>query len=71
MAEGIKNIGNIAAHTYRGQPPEIQRAMAVGAALEMIAAYAASNAVVNLEAELKSLSGYADQIQEALKVKAK
>lgn len=71
MAEGIKNIGNIASHTYRGQSPEIQRAMAVAAALELITVNVeGSHSSGLLEAELKSLGDYADMIQAALKVKA-
>ncbi|UVK96465.1 hypothetical protein [Pseudomonas sp. B21-048] len=45
-----------------------KRAFAVAAALETINAYVASNSGVNLESEMRSLSIYADKIQEALKV---
>jgi hypothetical protein len=70
MAEGIKNIGNIGSHTYRGQPPEVQRAMAVAAALELIALNVdQGHSSGLLEAELNALGAYADQIQEALKTK--
>ena len=49
---------------------EHYRAHAVAAALEVIAGYVASGVPVNLESEMESLSGYADKIQEALKVNA-
>ena len=45
------------------------REAAIGAALELIAARVSSPALVHLEEELANLSKYADQIQEALKVK--
>nr|WP_315436042.1 hypothetical protein [uncultured Pseudomonas sp.] len=48
----------------------IARGHAVAAALETIAAFAASgNTSVDLEKEFSKLSAYADKIQEALKVK--
>jgi|MedtruStandDraft_1076414.scaffolds.fasta_scaffold17339_2 hypothetical protein len=49
--------------------PAVSRPQAVAAALEVIASYSASNSGINLEAEMKRLSSYADLIQEALKVK--
>ncbi|EJH4830412.1 hypothetical protein F3H16_31565 [Pseudomonas aeruginosa] len=48
---------------------EEKRAYAVGIALELVAAKLSSGASTNLEGEVESLSKYADQIQEALKVK--
>ena len=48
---------------------EFARAYAVASALELIAARASSSASVHLSQELDNLSKYADQIQEALKVK--
>lgn len=48
---------------------DLQRAYAVAAALEVIATLAGSGSSVNLESEMKSLSSYADLIQEALKAK--
>ncbi|KAE9640654.1 hypothetical protein EJA70_24470 [Pseudomonas sp. PB103] len=50
-------------------PSEVARAHAVASALELIAARASSSASVHLSQELDNLSKYADQIQEALKVK--
>jgi hypothetical protein len=49
--------------------PEYSRTHAVAAALEVIAASAADGAPINLSYEFEHLSTYADQIQEALKVK--
>lgn len=70
MAEGIKNIGNIVSHTYRTQSADIQRAMAVAAALELIAInVSGAHSGGLLESELNSLGDYADKIQEALKTK--
>ncbi|WP_422419163.1 hypothetical protein [Pseudomonas sp. GZD-222] len=70
MAEGIKNIGNIVSHTYRSQNPEIKRAMAVAAALELIALNAeGANSSSLLANELESLASYADKIQAALESK--
>jgi hypothetical protein len=70
MSEGIKNIGNIASHTYRGQSVESQRAMAVAAALDLIALnVSGAHSGGLLDAELNSLGDYADKIQEALKLK--
>ncbi len=53
----------------RGVNPEIARAHAVASALELIAARVSSSESFHLEQELDNLSKYADQIQEALKVK--
>lgn len=49
--------------------PTYSRTHAVAAALEVIAASAAGGAPINLSYEFEQLSRYADQIQEALKVK--
>lgn len=61
----------ISEHVFKAGPhkssEDIHRAHAVAAALEAIAAYAASNSAVSLEAEMQSLSKYADHIQAALK----
>ena len=48
---------------------ESARAHAVASALELIAARASSSASVHLSEELDNLSKYADQIQDALKLK--
>ncbi|MBD8493844.1 hypothetical protein [Pseudomonas syringae] len=50
-------------------PPEMARAHAVASALELIAARVSSSASAHLDVEMNNLSKYADQIQEALKVK--
>ncbi|MGO4011603.1 hypothetical protein [Pseudomonas sp. ITP1] len=42
-----------------------KRALAVGIALELIAARVSSSASVHLEQEIQNLSTYADQIQAA------
>jgi hypothetical protein len=50
--------------------PAISRPHAVAAALEIIAGLAASGATgINLGYEFEQLSSYADQIEQALKVK--
>ncbi|QDR69237.1 hypothetical protein [Pseudomonas sp. BJP69] len=49
--------------------PESKRSFAVAIAIEVIAAKAASASGADLEAEFKNLSQYADNIQEAMKVK--
>ncbi|QJI29923.1 hypothetical protein HKK55_14810 [Pseudomonas sp. ADAK18] len=49
--------------------PEYSRTHAVAAALEVIAALAAGGTALNLTHQFEHLSKYADQIQEALKVK--
>ncbi|GLX91926.1 hypothetical protein [Pseudomonas sp. TWR3-1-1] len=48
---------------------ESARAHAVASALELIAARVSSSASVHLSQELDNLSKYADQIQDALKLK--
>ncbi|TWR85091.1 hypothetical protein FJD38_22680 [Pseudomonas saxonica] len=57
------------ASTMYGHGETERRTYAVAAALEVITALAASGSSVNLESEMKSLSNYADLIQEALKAK--
>ncbi|WP_248731793.1 hypothetical protein [Pseudomonas sp. MWU13-2517] len=52
-----------------GYNAEDRRAFAVGIALELISAKLSAGASTDLEGELSRLSGYADEIQEALKVK--
>lgn len=67
MSELAKNV---VAASPKKTNDEHYRAYAVAAALEVIAGYVASGVPVNLESEMESLSGYADKIQEALKVNA-
>ena len=70
MADSIKAIGAQGMPSYTNQHADTQRAMAVSAALELIATNLAGSGSSGLmESEMKSLSKYADQIQEALKVK--
>ena len=52
-----------------GLDANVTRAHAVAAALEVIAAKASSADATGLFREFANLSSYADQIQEALKVK--
>jgi hypothetical protein len=69
MSDAIKAIsvnGNLA---YARLQPDTQRAVAVGAALELISNRVLSSASVHLSEELDNLSKYADQIQESLKAK--
>ncbi|MBD9443089.1 hypothetical protein [Pseudomonas sp. PDM04] len=49
--------------------PDAARAHAVAVALELIASKASGGEGLNIPRELDNLSNYADQIQEALKVK--
>lgn len=69
MSENFKNLRR---HSGMSDgTPEAKREAAVAAALTLIQAKA-SNSPANsglLESEMNSLSRYADQIQEALKVK--
>jgi len=69
MSENFKNLRR---HSGMSDgTPDSQREAAVTAALTLIQAKA-SNSPTNgglLESEMNNLSGYADQIQEALKVK--
>ncbi|OPA88717.1 hypothetical protein BFW86_16880 [Pseudomonas fluorescens] len=67
------NIGELvlnASEVY-GHDAADQRAYAVAAALEVIALKAGQSGahVTHLDTEMGRLSGYADKIQEALKVK--
>lgn len=48
---------------------ELSRTNAVAAALEVITAYATSGTPINLSYQFEQLSKYADQIQDALKVR--
>ncbi|WP_048399014.1 hypothetical protein [Pseudomonas weihenstephanensis] len=69
MSDAIKAIsvnGNLA---YARLQPDTQRAIAVGAALELISNRVLSSASVHLSQEMEKLATYADQIQEALKSK--
>lgn len=69
MSENFKNLRKHSG--VRDGSPEEKREAAVTAALTLIQAKVA-NAPTNggaLEGEMNSLSKYADQIQEALKVK--
>ena len=54
---------------YYKTKPEGRRILAVSAALELIARKAAGSTPINLDAELKLLSKYADYIQAATKLK--
>lgn len=67
MSETIRTSITIASDTDYSD--EQRRANSVAAALELIIARASSSAPVHLSNELNALSGYADQIQDALKVK--
>ncbi|MFG0925953.1 hypothetical protein ACF8SB_09710 [Pseudomonas sp. CJQ_8] len=70
MADSIKALGAQGMPAYGNQHPDTQRAMAVAAALELIAINLAGAGSSGLmESEIRSLSEYADQIQEALKTK--
>ncbi|MGB3123575.1 MAG: hypothetical protein WBB95_07195 [Pseudomonas sp.] len=69
MSDAIKAIsvnGNLA---YARLQPDTQRAIAVGAAVELISNRVLSSASVHLSQEMEKLSDYADKIQEALKSK--
>lgn len=67
MSETLRTSVTIAADAdYTG---EQRRANAVAVALEVIIAKAASSEGTSIHRELENLSGYADKIQEALKVK--
>lgn len=70
MSEANKSLNTIGGHSYHAVGPDAQRAIAVSAALELIQTrLSASSASSTLRNELENLSAYADQIQEALKVK--
>jgi len=69
MSELFKNLNRINMSGGAGSPLSTREA-AVAAALEVIAGAVSSGAPINVESEMKSLSSYADLIQEALKVKA-
>lgn len=66
----IALAGNTNAY-YEGATPARKRSIAVAAALELIAARVTSAPAngTQLDQEISRLSTYADQIQEALKVK--
>lgn len=66
MSEAIKSISVIGNLAYAKLQPDTQRAVAVGAALELISNRVLSSASVHLSQELEKLSVYADQIQAAL-----
>lgn len=70
MSDGIKAISVLGSHRYSTLATPQQRAIAVGAALDLIAlnVQGANNSGL-VESELERLSGYADKIQEALKDK--
>ena len=69
MSENFKNLRKHSG--IRDGSPEEKREAAVAAALTLIQAKVANSPTNGgvLESEMKSLSSYADQIQEALKVK--
>lgn len=69
MSEAIKAVSVIGNLSYAKLQPISQRAIAVGAALELISNRVLSSASVHLSQELDNLSKYADQIQEALNTK--
>lgn len=66
----IKAISSVGDESYRMLKDEAQRAVAVGAALELILGRISTSPTgTSLETELSKLSSYADRIQAALKVK--
>ena len=67
MSIAIDKLTELGGHRYSALPAEQKRALAVAAALEVICVTA--TAATGLKGEFESLSSYADQIQEALKVK--
>lgn len=70
MSKGIESLAALGSQAYNALRPESQRALAVSAALELVSLNVqGANSSGTLEAELKSLSNYADLIQDALKVK--
>lgn len=63
----VSAVSTIGSHAYSNLSPDNKRAIAVGAALEVIAARATGpSGNVNLSYEFEQLSRYADQIQAAL-----
>lgn len=70
MTDSIKAISVIGNLAYSKIQPITQRSIAVGAALELILGRVSSSATVHLSQEMDNLSKYADQIQEALKLKS-
>ncbi|GAB5339668.1 hypothetical protein [Pseudomonas fluorescens] len=70
MASAIDKLHEMGVHRYGALPDEQKRAVAVAAALEVITSTVnASEDRALLGIEMNNLSKYADQIQEALKVK--
>ncbi|AZE48237.1 hypothetical protein C4K04_2564 [Pseudomonas chlororaphis] len=64
----IEAISKVGENSYRQLIPAAQRAVAVGAALELIQSRIGSAlAGTSLETEMGKLSQYADKIQAALK----
>lgn len=68
MSEANKSLNTLGGHAYHNLKPDAQRAIAVSAALELIAAKLSSGSSTNLDGEINNLASYADQVQEALKV---
>ncbi|MCX2891632.1 hypothetical protein OO258_25735 [Pseudomonas sp. DCB_BI] len=69
MANAIDKLTELGGHRYSALPDEQKRALAVAAALEVICAKASGADATKLSVEFGSLSAYADQIQDALKLK--
>lgn len=69
MTDAIKSISVIGNVAYDRLQESTKRNIAVGAALELILGRVSSSASVHLSEELQNLSRYADQIQDALKLK--
>lgn len=70
MSDGIKAVSVLGSHRYSALVAPQQRAIAVGAALDLIALNVqGANSSSLIESELDRLSAYADKIQEALKDK--
>lgn len=71
MSIPLKALAETGSNAYSELRPAVQRAVAVAAALEVIAARVTTSPTngTYLENEMARLGTYADQIQEALKVK--
>lgn len=69
MSDALKAIATVGNHAYNKLQPDAQRGIAGSIALELILGAVSSAKPHDLESELRRLSLYIDQIQEALKVK--
>lgn len=70
MSEARHRLVDPTSAGYSYVRPEVQRAIAVAAALELIQTRISANSYSEvIDEEISKLSNYADQIQEALKVK--